>query len=68
MGYNNSIMNDQYKEAQLLLFSMLGDRELTNSWWNTPNKGFDGKLPIDIWTDNPQLVMNYLYRHANGEW
>jgi len=61
-------MNEQYKEAQLLLFSMLGSKELTNSWWNTPNRAFDGQLPSKVWSENPDTVMSYLYMCADGGW
>jgi len=60
--------NTKYKEAQMLLFSLLGDKELANLWWNSPNKGFDGRLPIDVWGENPQLVMTYLYTCVEGCW
>ncbi len=61
-------MDKQYKEAQLLLFSMLGDEELAMVWWNTPNKGFDGQLPSKVWNENSDKVMSYLYMCADGGW
>ena len=61
-------MNDKYKEAQILLYSMLGDKDLVQAWWNTPNKGFDNKLPITVWGSNPDIVMSYLYTCAEGGW
>jgi len=60
--------NTKYKQAELLLYSMLGNQELVQTWWNTPNKGFDGKLPSDVWSENPDTVMSYLYMHADGGW
>lgn len=61
-------MNSKFEEAQILLYSMLGNVDLVNQWWNTPNKGFDDKRPNEIWEKNPDRVLKYLNLCAYGGW
>jgi hypothetical protein len=44
---------------------MLGNKELVEQWWHSPNKGFDGAHPIDV---DPKKVQEYLISKAYGEW
>lgn len=50
-------MNDLYLNT--LLFSLLGSHELLESWWTSPNKGFNDKCPKDV---PDEEVRNYLER------
>ena len=54
-------MNDLYLNT--LLFSLLGSHELLESWWISPNKGFDNKCPKDV---SDEEVKNYLERYCYG--
>jgi hypothetical protein len=39
---------------------MLGDSKLVERWWNSPNKYFDGKFPIDVFVTQPDSVRDYI--------
>jgi hypothetical protein len=54
-------MNDLYLNT--LLFSLLGSHELLESWWTSPNKGFNNKCPKDV---SDEEVRNYLERYCYG--
>lgn len=54
-------MNDLYLNT--LLFSLLGSHELLESWWTSPNKGFNDKCPKDV---SDEEVKEYLERHCYG--
>ena len=54
-------MNDLYLNT--LLFSLLGKHELLESWWTSPNKGFNHKCPKDV---SDEEVREYLERHCYG--
>ena len=53
------------RENDVLLFAMLGNKELVEQWWHSPNKGFDMAHPIDV---DPKRVQEYLISKAYGEW
>lgn len=39
-------MNNRYLNS--LLLGLLGDINLVERWWTTPNKGFNGQCPCDV--------------------
>ena len=39
-------MNNRYLNS--LLLSLLGDINLVERWWTTPNKGFNMQCPCDV--------------------
>ena len=52
-----------------LLFAMLGRTELVDQWWQSPNKGFDGKTPDEVYLsgeEGRQKVINYIHFHATA--
>ena len=53
------------QENDVLLFAMLGQKELVEKWWQSPNQGFDGAYPADV---DPKRVQEYLISKAYGEW
>ena len=51
-----------------LFFAMLGRIELVDQWWQSPNKGFDGKTPDEVYLsgeDGRKKVADYIHFHAN---
>ena len=49
-----------------LVAGLVGD-SLTKDWWNSPNKAFENRKPIDLMNDDEWLrVRNYLMNHAYG--
>lgn len=49
------IVSQDYLQA--MLFALIGDHELIQKWWTTPNKGFGMQCPVDV---PVQQVKNYL--------
>lgn len=45
-----------------MLLGLLGSEKLIEAWWNSPNKGFEGKAPKDVFKENPDTVIKYLYQ------
>ena len=43
-------------------------REMSDKWWNGPNKAFGGDTPEQIYSVAPSAVYAYLMRSAEGEW
>ena len=48
-----------------MLFSMLGDEELMDIWWHSPNKAFENKVPNFVYEIDPQKVLSYVTFHYN---
>lgn len=44
------------------LLGLLGSQELVKNWWNSKNKAFDMKTPLEIWSlpDGKEQVFNYV--------
>lgn len=57
-------MIDEKETCDRLLASMLGSWDLVEKWWNSPNKAFDGKHPIEVFETDRKEVVNYLFHHA----
>jgi len=53
--------------SQALVIAMVG-KELSEQWWTTTNKAFEGHSPVEIFERHPEYVYNYLMRIAEGEW
>jgi hypothetical protein len=47
------------KSLEVLVLSMIGDAELADSWWYTPNKAFDMERPIEV---DARIIREYLIR------
>jgi hypothetical protein len=50
-----------------MLAAMLGV-ELSQTWWDTPNKAFNGETPANVWVEDYNKVYEYVMRMAEGEW
>jgi uncharacterized protein (DUF2384 family) len=51
------------KHVDAMLFSLLGSHKLVKDWWNSPNKAFNMRHPIDVWDndeDGPTRIYDYL--------
>jgi len=64
--YNRTIINEKYQEAELLIHGQLGHDDMVYIWWNTPNEDFGGELPMTIWSENPDIVLNHLRKRTGG--
>lgn len=58
-GYENMC-----KQRSVALVIALVGIDLTDDWWNSPNKAFDMKTPADMWVEDFRQVHNYLMHHA----
>ena len=52
---------------ETLVIALVG-REMSDKWWNGPNKAFGGDTPEQIYSVAPSAVYAYLMRSAEGEW
>jgi len=53
--------------CETLVIALVG-REMSDKWWNGPNKAFGGDTPEQIYSVAPSAVYAYLMRSAEGEW
>lgn len=53
--------------CNILLTALLG-KEHAESWWDSPNKRFDGETPRKVFDSEPNRVYNYLMEFAGGAW
>ncbi len=51
------------QSLDVLLIAMLGNKELADRWWYSPNRAFDMQRPIDV---DVRVVRRYLMNHAFG--
>jgi hypothetical protein len=63
------MMDGLYSMAEVnrLLFSLLGSNDLVKQWWNSPNKHWDGKTPLEIWStgnNGNKEVWSYVSFHG----
>jgi len=49
--------------ANSMLIAMLGSDALVEKWWQSPNKAFDNKCPVDV---DQEKVVSYLMSHTFG--
>lgn len=53
-----------------MLFAMFGRHELVDQWWISPNKGFDGKTPDEVYQSGEEgrrKVVNYILGFYGGK-
>lgn len=64
-------MNEKDKaknRCDSILLACFGE-EMSKKWWDSPNKAFDGRVPIELWeTNNWYEVYNYLLGQLNGDY
>ncbi len=48
-----------------LLLCAMGNKELVDRWWQSPNLAFDSNTPEKIYTDDPKRVEDYIVRAVN---
>lgn len=56
------------KQCNALLFAMIGNKELVEKWWISPNLAFEGETPETVFAKNPRQVFNYLWGSCDGYW
>ena len=54
-------MEDKTKrKLNVCLFAMLGNDDLVNRWWESPNLAFENKTPNEVYEKNEQQVIDYV--------
>ena len=54
-------MEDKTKrKLNVCLFAMLGNDDLVNRWWESPNLAFENKTPNEMYEENEQQVIDYV--------
>jgi hypothetical protein len=54
-------MEDKTKrKLNVCLFAMLGNDDLVNRWWESPNLAFENKTPNEVYEENEQQVIDYV--------
>lgn len=51
--------------CNFLLTALVG-ADLVEKWWDSRNHAFDLKTPREVFENDPQEVLNYLMRFADG--
>lgn len=51
-----------------ILLSLLGNENLVDQWWNSPNRHWNQSTPLDIWISDPDSVYNYVLGQLNGDY
>lgn len=49
-----------------MLLGLLGDEELIDKWWCSPNLAFDGRKPLEQLQLDHEAVGRYLMQNLNG--
>jgi hypothetical protein len=61
-------MTDNFHKNTLnrLVVALVGDK-LSEQWWKSPNKAFDGRTPDELMNEQEWTqVRDYLFNHAYG--
>ena len=48
------------RKLNVCLFAMLGNDDLVNRWWESPNLAFENKTPNEVYEKNEQQVIDYV--------
>lgn len=54
MAYNSNPTLDR------ILFALLGDLNLVEKWWSSPNLAFDNKTPAEVYMNDKNSVEDYV--------
>ena len=65
--YSESESFNLKKRCDLLLASILNNKQLQEKWWTSQNKYFN-ECPADVFARDPNYVYDYLMRMSEGEW
>ena len=61
---NKSVDESQAKQRSDALVVALVGRDLSEQWWNSDNRAFDGRTPTEQWQIDYTTVYNYLMAHG----
>ena len=53
------------------LLSLLGSHSLVREWWESPNKQWSGRRPLEVYhgtEDDRQSVISYVFSHIDGSY
>ena len=61
-------MQFDLEEMNKLVIELTGNPSQAKVWWNSPNKAFGDKIPMEVWRTNPEHVHTYLTGVFFGAW
>jgi hypothetical protein len=67
MNFSDTQIRVMMRESNAYLTVLLGASNVAE-WWQKPNLAFEGKTPIEIWSENPKRVYQYLVTAGDGYW
>ena len=56
------------RQCDALLFAMIGNKELVEVWWLSPNLAFKGKTPESVFLYDSKSVLAYVWGSCDGYW
>ncbi len=56
-------IEEMKNRSDLILEGIVG-KDLSEKWWNTSNKAFNGCAPICQWNKDPLVVYKYLVQQV----
>lgn len=59
------------EKLDIILFAMLGSKELVAKWWDSPNYHFKLSTPNEVWNasdDGKREVINYVLGQTSGSY
>ena len=54
-------MRTAEEKVNEILKALLGNDELVQRWWSSPNRAFDGEIPDDLWNTSDGRKQVYTY-------
>lgn len=61
---NTNVTESQAKQrSRALVVAMIG-RDYSEQWWNSANRAFDDRTPLEQWAVDYLSVYNYLMAHG----
>lgn len=65
---DGSLDKFHFQSLNRLVIALVGD-SLCKVWWNSPNKAFDDRNPIDLMNEHEwERVKQYLFHHSYGDY
>lgn len=61
---NKTVTESQAKQRSDALVVALVGRDSSDWWWNSANREFSGKTPLEQWQIDYTTVYNYLMAHG----
>ena len=61
-------IDDGVDRINALLLPLLGNQQMINLWWDTPNYALDMQTPADVWEYDQKRVFEYIRKQYSGDY